>query len=49
MEELVEKGKRYAESDSAVQRLEALRDAWSMDLAEGSDLMEGGLFAKGAG
>ena len=46
VEELVEKGKRYAESDSAVQRLEALRDAWSMDLSEGSDLMEGGLFAK---
>ena len=44
--ELVEKGKKYAESETAVTRLQALKDAWEMDLADGSDLMEGGLFAK---
>ena len=44
--ELVEKGKKYAVEESTKQRLDALVEMWEIDLAEGSDLMEGGLMGK---
>jgi hypothetical protein len=49
--ELVEKGKKYAEEQSTRERLDALVEMWEIDLAEGSDLMEGGLMgtAKASG
>lgn len=44
--ELVEKGKKYATEASTRDRLDALVEMWRIDLAEGSDLMEGGLMGK---
>ena len=44
--ELVEKGKKYATEASTCDRLDALVEMWRIDLAEGSDLMEGGLMGK---
>jgi hypothetical protein len=44
--ELTEKGKKYATEQSTRERLDALVEMWRIDLAEGSDLMEGGLMGK---
>ena len=44
--ELVEKGKKYATEPSTCARLDALVEMWRIDLAEGSDLMEGGTMGK---
>ena len=35
--ELVDKGKRYAENESTMERLDALASMWQMDVAEGSE------------
>jgi len=44
--DLVRKGKKYAETESTVERLEAMAEMWRMDFAEGSELTTGGSLAK---
>jgi hypothetical protein len=44
--ELVAKGKRFAENASTMERLDAIQAKWAMDLSEGGVMAEGGSLAK---